>query len=244
MKEDKKSILILGASSDIGLKLVKEILNDYDLILAHCYKNVKSLESLQNTAGTKIIPIAADLSLENGPLELVAEVRKYCEFPEKIVHMPAPKFSYTRFHDCEWRNFQEEIDLQVRSAVIILRQFLPLMAKNKSGKIVFMLSSVTAGNPPKALSPYVLGKYALLGLAKALAVEYAEKNVQINSVSPSMVETKFLSNIAEKFVEISAANSPLRRNATTSDIVPMVRFLLSSGSDYMTGQNIYITGGS
>ena len=99
------------------------------------------------------------------------------------------------------------------------------------------------GVPPKALSHYTTIKYALLGLVKSLASEYADKCIRINAVSPSMTETKFLSNINEKLIEISAQNNPLNRNATPSDIVPAVKFLLSGDASFINGANIPITGG-
>lgn len=244
MSGEIKTILILGASSDIGCALIRAIADEFDIIFAHCNKNIKKIEELQKEINTKIIPISADLRNSHGSTDLIGEINKYCSYPSKIVHMSAPKFSYIRFRDLKWENFQNELDVQLRPAVMVLKEFLPLMAQEKSGKVVFMLSSVTLGNPPKALSGYVSVKYALLGLMKALSVEYAEKNIQINAISPSMVETQFLSEISEKFIELSAANSPMKRNAGISDVIPMIQFLLSNKSDYITGQNIYITGGS
>jgi 3-oxoacyl-[acyl-carrier protein] reductase len=97
----------------------------------------------------------------------------------------------------------------------------------KRGKVVCMLSSVVLNIPPKALAQYTTVKYALLGLVKSLASEYADKNIQINAVSPSMVETKFLDNINEKFVELSAYNHPLKRNAVVDDIAPIIKKLIS-----------------
>jgi 3-oxoacyl-[acyl-carrier protein] reductase len=107
-----------------------------------------------------------------------------------------------------------------------------------------MLSSVVMNIPPKALTQYTTVKYALLGLVKSLASEYADKNIQINSISPSMVETKFLDNINEKLVELGAYNHPLKRNAIVRDITPIIKLLISKESDYMNGINIPITGGS
>ena len=118
------------------------------------------------------------------------------------------------------------------------------MAKLKKGKVLIMLSSYVLGVPPKALSHYTSIKYAMLGLAKSLASEYADKNIQVNTVSPSMIETKFLDNINEKFVELSAYSHPLKRNAQVDDITPIIKMLISKESDYISGVNIPITGGS
>jgi NAD(P)-dependent dehydrogenase (short-subunit alcohol dehydrogenase family) len=74
--------------------------------------------------------------------------------------------------------------------------------------------------------------------------EHKDKNIQINAISPSMVETKFLENINEKLVELSAYSHPLKRNAKVEDITPIIQLLISKESDYMNGINIAITGGS
>ena len=107
-----------------------------------------------------------------------------------------------------------------------------------------MLSSCVFGVPPKALSHYITIKYAMLGLVKSLASEYSDKNIQINGISPSMVETKFLDNINEKIIELSAYNHPLKRNASVEDITPIIKILISNESNYINSVNIPITGGS
>jgi 3-oxoacyl-[acyl-carrier protein] reductase len=117
------------------------------------------------------------------------------------------------------------------------------MGRAGSGKIVFVLSSYTINVPPKALADYVTAKYSLLGLMKALASEYADKGVSINAVSPSMAETRFLSELPAKLVEMTADNHPQKRNARPDDIVPLIQFLLSKESSFITGANVPIAGG-
>ena len=117
------------------------------------------------------------------------------------------------------------------------------MAKKKYGKIVFMLSSYTIGTPPSAMAHYVTSKYALLGLAKTLSSEYSSKKICVNSISPSMIETNFLSEIPEMMVQLTADKHPLKRNGMPSDVIPAIKFLLSDDSNFITGVNIPITGG-
>jgi len=126
---------------------------------------------------------------------------------------------------------------------MISQAFIPKMSKKNYGKIVFMLSAYLLGVPPKFQSPYVTVKYALLGLMKELAVEYASKGIMVNAVSPDMMETKFLSELPDLIKEQSAKNNPLGRNIYVKEVVPTIEYLLSSGSDAVTGQNIGITGG-
>lgn len=242
---NKEVVLILGASSDIGCALIREIASNQNVILASYNKSPERLAELAGENGRTIVPIQADLSSEAQVKDLIESVRKGYGCPVKIVHLAAAKYENVRFKDISWERIQADIDIQVRSIVLILKEFLPRMAAlGKHCKVVLMLSSCTMNVPPKYLSHYVTVKYALLGLMKAVAAEYANKCVNINAVSPSMIETRFLENVPPKIAEMNAAAVPFQRNATTRDIVPMIRFLLSEGADYMTGVNVPITGGS
>jgi 3-oxoacyl-[acyl-carrier protein] reductase len=163
--------------------------------------------------------------------------------PSKIVHLVSPKTKNIRFKNDDWKNFQLQLNISLGSITIILNRFLPKMAINKNGKIVCMLSSYTIGVPPKAMSQYVTVKYALLGLMKALASEYASKRITINCLSPSMVNTKFLSDINERIIEFTAESHPLKRIAEVSDLIPSIMLLLSDDSNYINGINLPISGG-
>lgn len=236
-------ILITGASSDIGIELIK-YLNEDILILAHYNSSSKDLIKLSSQIKNSLVPLQANLTSDEEIKLFLDEIDNNYGVPNKIVHLAAPKFENIRFKDIAWDSFQNEINISLKSLVLILNRFLPRMAKEKRGKIVCMLSSVTLNVPPKALSQYTIIKYALLGLVKSLASEYADKNIQINAISPSMVETKFLDNINEKIVELSAYNHPLKRNAKVEDVAPIIKLLLSEDSDYITGVNLPITGGT
>ena len=236
-------ILIIGASSDIGIELIKSI-DEECLILAHYNSNDKALKELSISITNKIELIQANLENEDELISMIDDIEQNYGIPTKIIHLSAPKFENIRFKDISWNGFQNDINISLKSIVLILNRFLPKMAKQKYGKVVFILSSVVLNIPPSTLSQYTTIKYALLGLMKALASEYGNKNIQINAISPSMIETKFLDNINKKFVELSAYNHPLKRNANVKDVIPMIKILLSNDSDYINGVNIPITGGS
>jgi len=94
------------------------------------------------------------------------------------------------------------------------------------------------------MSMYTTIKYTQLGLMRALAAEYAATPVRINAISPSMVETQFLQEIAEVAVQMSASANPQGRNATPSDLMGAFELLLSPASDYIHGIEIPIAAGS
>jgi 3-oxoacyl-[acyl-carrier protein] reductase len=236
-------VLIIGASSTIGCELIREIADENTTILAHYFSNKEELSNIQKIIKGEMILLPADLSKEedlDGLIETISE--KHC-VPHKIIFLAAPHFVLSRFKNLKWDDFKFQLDIQLRSSVKILNRFLPEMAKKKYGKIVFMLSSSTLGIPPSALTNYVTSKYALLGFMKALSSEYSSKKICVNSISPTMIETKFLSNIPNIMVQLTADKHPLKRNGLPSDVVPVIKFLLSKDSDFITGMNIPVTGG-
>ena len=136
-----------------------------------------------------------------------------------------------------------DLEIQVHSFAEIMKAFLPIMAKQKYGKVVAMLSSVTKGVPPKYLSSYVITKYALMGLINSLVSEYKEKGIQINCVSPTMVETNFLSEIDDRIIEMTAESSSMKRNVKIEEVVEAISYLMSDNSNYTNGVNLGLTGG-
>jgi 3-oxoacyl-[acyl-carrier protein] reductase len=244
-ENDSESVLLVGGSSDIGLELIRQFAHTNTVFLAHYHRSARKLEDVAlSVPGVRIVPLQADLSQPDGVEGLIAVIRERRLVPTRIVHLAAPKLEYVRFKDVRWAEYEHQIQVQLRSLVSVLQAFLPAMAERKCGKVVVVLSSVTVGVPPGALSPYVTAKFALLGLLRSLAAEYSSKQVNINAVSPSMVETAFLEKLPARMVEIAAAQSPWQRNATAIDVAAAIRFLLSAESNYVTGANLPISGGA
>lgn len=237
------NLLILGASSDLAVALIPRIAANYRTILAHYHSNRETLEQLQQSVPCGMRLIHADFTNEQETMRLADEVAASGQSITHVLHCPSTRTENIRFRDLPWKTYEQMLYTQLRSLYYILRQILPDMAKKKYGKVVSILTSYTVGAPPAFLNAYVTAKYAQLGFLKALAVEYARKNIQINAVSPSMMETKFLDGLSELVVQKNAQEHPRGRNAKVEDILPVIEFLLSDGSGFITGQNLLVSGG-
>lgn len=238
-----KTLLITGASSDIGIELIQRISKTYEVILAHYNHPSEKLSDIKNVLGEKLILLQADFRDEAGVDSLISQINRLNYSPNHIVHLPSTKVFNQRFYKITWAEYQRAIDISLRSAIKILNEYIPDMIKIKHGKIIFMLTSYVLNKPPKYLSSYITVKYALLGLMKCLSVEYANKGITVNGISPDMTETKFLSEIPELIIRQNAMNSPIGRNLTVHDIIPAIEYLLSDAANAVTGQNLGITGG-
>ena len=80
-------------------------------------------------------------------------------------------------------------------------------------------------------------------MVKAIAVEYADKGIVINGISPALMQTKFIEKMHEYLIEENAKQSPTGKNMEIKDILPTIRFLMSDGSNCVNGQNISVTCG-
>ena len=219
-----KVLLVTGASSDVGTALIRRIGQQYGTVFAHYRSSEGTVADLRTAFGDRIVPVQADFSDPESTEKLIETIRKSGKTPDHIVHLSAGKARNLQFSRTSWEGFRQELDTSLRSIVMILQAFLPGMAGNRYGRVVFMLTS------------YVLGM-------KSLAAEYAARGITVNAVSPDMMETKFLSDLPDLIKEQSAKNNPLGRNITVDETVPAIEYLLSAGSGAVTGQNIGITGG-
>ncbi len=240
MREDK-ILFVTGASSDIGLALIEAVADNYSKIIAHYRSSADRFSDLQAKLGDKLLPVQADFADSQSVRIMLDSLADLGLKPDHLVHLAAAPMENQKFKKLGWQDFSAAIDTDLRPIVDILGDFLPSMAKAKYGKVVFMLTSCVVGMPPKYKSVYTTAKYALLGLAKSLAVEYADRGITVNGVSPEMVDTRFVDNLPDLIKEMNAADMPLKRNLQVEDVVPTLAYLLSDGADMVSGQNIVIS---
>ncbi len=239
--------LITGASSDVGTALIQRLLENGDennLVVAQGCGDLHFLAPLASTFKGRIKTFDVDLTDENAISLFVKTVEADVGTPTHFIHLPALRVINTNFKKFDSSRFYLDLNVQVHSAAAICKHFLPKMAKQKYGRVLFMLTSYVIGTPPKYTAAYIMVKEALRGLAKSLATDYAAFGVTVNCVAPSMMETKFLAETPDLVVQASAEANPTGRNATPADVVPAMAFLLSDEAAFITGAVLPITGGS
>lgn len=236
--------LLLGASSDLCCAFLRSHnWSTEDKIIAQYYQHKEQLESIRCEIAAPMELWPADFCDEESTLHFADKLGECCYVPTHILHVPAIPVGNLRFTEMEWKDTQKQIDVQCRSLWVILQTVIKEMAKTRHGKIVIGLSSYSINVPPKFLAGYVTSKYALMGMGKALAVEYASKGIQVNMVSPSMMETKFIRNIHDSVVKKSADDNPCKRNSRPADVASVIEYLFSENNTFITGTNIPVTGG-
>ena len=241
-----KTYIITGASSDIGIAFLRELGKSSDKAAAYCqyFSNGRNLRELQSELKNVDIKLSkCDLSSPEDTGRWINELKAENIMPTHILHLAAQKFEYMRIKNFDWNKTEKELNIQVNSFAQLLMAFCPGMSKAKFGRIAVMLTAYTIGTPPKFMSDYLITKHALWGLVKGAASEYVGTGITINGLSPNMIETKFLSDIDPRIVEMAAQASPMKRNVRVDEVVSSLKFLLSDGAAYMNGINLNLTGG-
>jgi len=140
--------------------------------------------------------------------------------------------------------YQKVIDINQNSIYYGMKYTLPSMLKAGVGSIV-NISSIAGivaiyGYPNLA---YMSSKFAVRGMTKAVAVEFAGKNIRANSVHPGFIKTPMMAAATDEGGGSATQLIPLGRLAETSEVSNLVIFLASDESSYMTGTEQVIDGG-
>jgi gluconate 5-dehydrogenase len=134
----------------------------------------------------------------------------------------------------------------VRGVMLACKVFGKVMIEKKRGKIINLSSVRGIRGVGRGNTVYGATKGAVDMITRNLAAEWAEYNINVNAIGPSLVITEMIkkayANNPER-LEILRANSLLKRFATPEDVAAACVFLASPETDFITGQIIYVDGG-
>ncbi|MGB8704712.1 MAG: 3-oxoacyl-[acyl-carrier-protein] reductase [Gillisia sp.] len=139
-------------------------------------------------------------------------------------------------------DFDEVIDVNLKSVFNMTKAVQRTMLKQRSGSIINMSSVVgVKGNAGQA--NYAASKAGIIGFSKSMALELGSRNIRTNVIAPGFIETEMTAKLDEKTVEGWRDAIPLKRGGTPEDIANACVFLGSDLSSYITGQVLQVNGG-
>ncbi|HVU77864.1 MAG TPA: SDR family oxidoreductase [Gaiellaceae bacterium] len=148
-----------------------------------------------------------------------------------------------RFEELAVEEWDRCFEVNVRGAWLCAAAVAPAMRAQGRGKIV-NVSSMTVPTAPPGFAHYVASKAAIVGLTRALARELGDDGVCVNTLTPDYIAfDRAYDNRQPEMAPMLTAQRCLKRDSRPEDLVGTLLYLLGDGSDFVTGQNVWVNGG-
>jgi len=190
--------------------------------------------------GARAIACVGDAASKAGIEASLARTRRELG-PVTILINNAGMTGFVPFERIGEEALDRMLAVNLKGPFLCTQAIIPDMLAAGWGRIVNISSSSAQSGAP-AMSHYVASKGGVIGLTKALAVEYAARGITVNNVPPGFVDTPMLRN-APVDVDATAAASPMKRAGKPEDIAAACSYLVSEAAGYVTGQTISVNGG-
>jgi len=188
--------------------------------------------------GRRALTAVADVRDESAVRAAAGRVREELGPLTVLVHAAAVR-SEAPFLELSHDQWREIVDVIVDGAFISSQVVLPDMIEAGWGRIV-MIGGLSGQTGATHRAHVVTAKAALVGLTKALALEFAANNITVNTVSPGMIDTV---RTGEEPKHHDERRIPVGRKGRPSEVAATVRFLVSDEAAFITGQTVNVNGG-
>ena len=239
----KKYALVTGAGKGLGraCSIALAEAGATVIALSRTQSDLKKLEKDIKKVKGKVIKIECDVMNYQDLREKLNKIKIIDILVNNAgTNIPEP------FEKIKQSSMNYLVDLNLKAAFNVAQLVVKKMIKNKkrSGSIINM-SSQLGHVGMIGRNVYNMTKFGIEGLTKGMGGELAKKNIRVNSVAPTFVETPMVKRFFKnnKFKKLVLGKIPIGKVATESDIATTVCFLASPASSMITGTSIIIDGG-
>jgi len=228
--------VVTGGGAGIGLAVSRQLLD--------AGYRVVSL-ALEAAAFThpRLHPVQVDLTQREASARVIEQVVQEHR-PDTIIHN-AGVILPALIEDVKLRDLDALVELHLASAIVLVQAALPAMKAARFGRIVLMSSRGALGLATRTV--YAATKAGMVGMARTWALELAPHGITVNVVAPGPIQTEMFHRVVpvgSPKVDQIAASIPVRRLGQPEDVAHAVRFFASAESGFVTGQVLYVCGGS
>ncbi|MFI8975031.1 SDR family NAD(P)-dependent oxidoreductase [Nocardia asteroides] len=241
-----RRIIVTGASKGLGRQLAIGFaaFGATVALVARSEAGLKETRALIEANGGKASVHPADLSDPASITSTIDAIVAHLGGVDVLVNNAADDHD-SPIEDTSVDTWQRVIDLNNRATFLLCQAAAPHLQESGGYGKVINIASILATVAIRDNTAYIMSKHAVVGLTKALALEWARKGVQVNALCPGFLVTDMTAaahsdEAASKWI---LQRTPMGRWGQTTDFVGAAVFLASRASDFMTGQTVYVDGG-
>ncbi|HSS99134.1 MAG TPA: 3-oxoacyl-ACP reductase family protein [Terriglobales bacterium] len=233
-----KTALVTGGNRGIGasisLALAKAGCNVAVNFRTHTDEAEKICTEI-SALGRKAIAVQADVSSSDQVKKMAERVERDLGMVNILINNAA-MIRPQKIEEITEANWDEMMDVNLKSAFLVTQAFLPRMRKQQWGRIV-NISSVAAQVGGLVGPHYAASKAGMLGLARSYASLLVKEGITVNSVCPALIDTEMVRSNPRA----NPALIPVGRFGNVEEVASVVMMLV--GNAYMTGQTVNVNGG-
>ena len=239
--------LITGASSGLGVTFA-ETLAEYGADTVICARRSDLLEKTRQkikNLGVGCLAVQTDVTEPEQVDTLVKKAMAEYGRIDILVNNAGASFSGSSIADnLDFKAVDRVLGTNLTSAALCAHRVGLQMLKQGYGRIINIASVLGAvGGVPEDYSyAYSISKHGILGLTKALALQWAQKGITANAIGPAYFDTELLKNNINAF-DMLAKRTPMGRMGRPEELKTAILFLAAESSSYVTGQMVLVDGG-
>lgn len=239
--------IVTGASSDIGKGVAKKFVDEGAKVVLIA-RNLEKLEQARDEIGNKdsTASMSCDLTDESQVMQTVNQIIDTYGKIDILVNNAGAINDPVHFHEMNVSGIEKLINVNMFGVFHMTKAVLARMSDVKKGSIV-NIGSISGNRaiPRVHLAAYSSTKAAITMFTKAIAVEYARRNIRCNCVSPGIINSGMIKPYlddpqARKVIE---ERIPLARIGESEDVANAVLFLASEEANWITGTELNVDGG-
>ncbi|MDA9363858.1 SDR family oxidoreductase [Polaribacter sp.] len=248
MEVKNKIVIVTGAGSGIGKATAIHFAKFGATVVVSDRQEAAAKEVVKiilEEVG-KAISIPADVTSFEAVENLVAQTVKEFGRLDVIVNNAGIGPNLLRTHQSTLKDWDKVIAVNQTGVFYCMKVALVQFLKQGGGNIVNIASLAGLKASPNNIS-YSASKFAVVGMTKSVAMEYATKNIRVNAVCPGYTESALLTQLINAKPEMDAVLKsviPMKRYGRAEEIADAVVWLASDNTQFMTGQTITLDGGT
>ena len=248
MEVKNKIVIVTGAGSGIGKATAIHFAKFGATVVVSDRQEAAAKEVVKIILeeGGKAISIPADVTSFEAVENLVAQTVKEFGRLDVIVNNAGIGPNLLRTHQSTLKDWDKVIAVNQTGVFYCMKVALVQFLKQGGGNIVNIASLAGLKASPNNIS-YSASKFAVVGMTKSVAMEYATKNIRVNAVCPGYTESALLTQLINAKPEMDAVLKsviPMKRYGRAEEIADAVMWLASDNTQFMTGQTITLDGGT